>query len=242
MSELLDRLRGVVGAANLLAGGDLGTWEVDWRKRWRGRALAVARPGSTAEVAQVVRLCAEHGTAIVPQGGNTGLVGGSVPDDSGRQLVLSLARLDRVRGFDAANMTMTVEAGCVLQRAQQVAADGLLSPSASAPKAAAPRGTRHQRGGTQVLRYGNAREQCLGRGGDRRRRGLGRPHRAAQGQHRLRPARPDDRQRGHARDHHRGDDEAATAAGRPADGAGHPADARCRGPLLSLAHAMLGLD
>ncbi len=62
VSELLDRLRGVVGAANLLAGGDLGTWEVDWRKRWRGRALAVARPGSTAEVAQVVRLCAEHGT------------------------------------------------------------------------------------------------------------------------------------------------------------------------------------
>ena len=150
MSDLLERLRGVVGAAHLLVDGDLGTWEVDWRKRWRGRALAVARPGSTAEVAQVVRLCAEHGTAIVPQGGNTGLVGGSVPDDSGRQLVLSLARLDRVRGLDAANMTMTVEAGCVLQRAQ---AEGSCTIGGNLATNA---------GGTQVLRYGNAREQCLG--------------------------------------------------------------------------------
>ena len=165
MSDLLERLRGVVGAAHLLVDGDLGTWEVDWRKRWRGRALAVARPGSTAEVAQVVRLCAEHGTAIVPQGGNTGLVGGSVPDDSGRQLVLSLARLDRVRGLDAANMTMTVEAGCVLQRAQQAAADAglLLALSLGAEGSCTIGGNlATNAGGTQVLRYGNAREQCLG--------------------------------------------------------------------------------
>jgi len=165
VSELLHRLRGVVGAANLLSGSDLGTWEVDWRKRWRGRALAVARPGSTAEVAQVVRLCAEDGTAIVPQGGNTGLVGGSVPDDSGRQLVLSLARLDRVRGLDAANMTMTVEAGCVLQHAQQAAADAglLLALSLGAEGSCTIGGNlATNAGGTQVLRYGNAREQCLG--------------------------------------------------------------------------------
>jgi len=165
MSDLVERLRGVVGAANLLAGGDLSAWEVDWRKRWRGRALAVARPGSTAEVAQVVRLCAEHGTSIVPQGGNTGLVGGSVPDDSGRQLVLSLARLDKVRGLDPANMTMTVEAGCVLQRAQEAAADAglLLALSLGAEGSCTIGGNLSTNaGGTQVLRYGNAREQCLG--------------------------------------------------------------------------------
>ena len=165
MSDLLARLRDVVGAANLLAEGDLSTWEVDWRKRWRGKALAVARPGSTAEVAQVVRLCAEHGTPIVAQGGNTGLVGGSVPDASGRQLVLSLTRLDRVRGIDAANMTMTVEAGCVLQRAQQAAADAglLLALSLGAEGSCTIGGNlATNAGGTQVLRYGNAREQCLG--------------------------------------------------------------------------------
>jgi FAD/FMN-containing dehydrogenase len=165
MSDLLERLRGVVGAANVLAGGDLSAWEVDWRKRWRGRALAVVRPGSTAEVAQVVRACAEHGTTIVPQGGNTGLVGGSVPDDSGRQLVLSLARLDKVRGLDAANMTMTVEAGCVLQRAQEAAADAglLLALSLGAEGSCTIGGNlATNAGGTQVLRYGNAREQCLG--------------------------------------------------------------------------------
>ena len=131
----------------------------------RGKALAVARPGTTAEVAQVVRLCAEHGTPIVPQGGNTGLVGGSVPDASGRQLVLSLARLDRVRGIDAANMTMTVEAGCVLQRAQQAAAEAglLLALSLGAEGSCTIGGNlATNAGGTQVLRYGNAREQCLG--------------------------------------------------------------------------------
>jgi FAD/FMN-containing dehydrogenase len=165
MTDLLERLRRVVGEANLLAGGDLSAWEVDWRKRWRGRALAVARPGSTDEVAQVVRLCAEHGTTIVPQGGNTGLVGGSVPDDSGRQLLLSLARLDKVRGIDAANMTMTVQAGCVLQRAQEAAADAglLLALSLGAEGSCTIGGNLSTNaGGTQVLRYGNAREQCLG--------------------------------------------------------------------------------
>jgi FAD/FMN-containing dehydrogenase len=165
MTDLLERLRSVVGEANLLANGDLSAWEVDWRKRWRGRALAVARPGSTDEVAQVVRLCAEHGTTIVPQGGNTGLVGGSVPDDSGRQLLLSLARLDKVRGIDAANMTMTVEAGCVLQRAQEAAADAglLLALSLGAEGSCTIGGNLSTNaGGTQVLRYGNAREQCLG--------------------------------------------------------------------------------
>ena len=123
----------------MLTEGDLSAYEVDWRKRYHGRALAVVRPGTTAEVAAVVRACAAHGAAIVPQGGNTGLVGGSVPDASGTQVVLSLARMNRIRAVDAANLTLTVEAGCVLQDVQEAAAAGAACCSRSAwpPKAAA---------------------------------------------------------------------------------------------------------
>ncbi len=163
--SLLDRLREVVGAANLLSEGDLSAWEVDWRKRYRGRALAVVRPASTDEVAAVVRVCAEHGESIVAQGGNTGLVGGSGPDASGTQVVLSTARLDRIRVIDAANLTMTVEAGCVLQRVQEAAArEGLLFALSLAAEGSCTIGGNlaTNAGGTQVLRYGNAREQCLG--------------------------------------------------------------------------------
>jgi FAD/FMN-containing dehydrogenase len=149
----------------VLSGGDLSAWEVDWRKRAQGRALAVVRPASTAEVAAVVRACAAHGTSIVPQGGNTGLVGGSTPDSSGAQIVLSLARMNRIRAIDAANLTMTVDAGCVLQTAQEAAsADGLLFALSLAAEGSCTIGGNlaTNAGGTQVLRYGNARELCLG--------------------------------------------------------------------------------
>ncbi len=163
--SLLEKLRDVVGAANVLREGDLSAWEVDWRKRYRGRALAVVRPASTDEVAAVVRLCAGHGTSIVAQGGNTGLVGGSGPDASGTQVVLSTARLDRIRAVDTTNLTMTVEAGCVLQRVQEAAArEGLLFALSLAAEGSCTIGGNlaTNAGGTQVLRYGNAREQCLG--------------------------------------------------------------------------------
>ena len=163
--SLLDRLREAIGVAHVLSGDGLAGYEIDWRKRFAGKALAVARPGSTAEVAQVVRLCAGHGASIVAQGGNTGLVGGSVPDASGAQVVLSLARLDRVRGIDAANLAMTVEAGCVLQRVQEAAAGaGLLFALSLAAEGSCTIGGNlaTNAGGTQVLRYGNARELCLG--------------------------------------------------------------------------------
>ncbi len=165
MSRLLARLRDAVGAANVLSEGDLSAWEIDWRKRYTGRALAVVRPASTAEVATVVRLCAEEATSIVAQGGNTGLVGGSVPDASGRQVILSLTRLDRVRAVDAANLTMTVEAGCVLQRVQEAAErEGLMFALSLAAEGSCTIGGNlaTNAGGTQVLRYGNARELCLG--------------------------------------------------------------------------------
>ena len=165
MSSLLDALTAAAGGANVLTDGDLSAWEVDWRKRYRGRALAVVRPSSTAEVAAVLRACAAHGASVVPQGGNTGLVGGGVPDASGNQVLLSLTRLNRVRAFDAANLSMTVEAGCVLQSVQEAAAaQGLLFPLSLAAEGSCTIGGNlaTNAGGTQVLRYGNARELCLG--------------------------------------------------------------------------------
>lgn len=162
---LLEALRAAVGPAHVLTEGDLTAYELDWRRRYRGKALAVVRPGSTDEVAAVVRACAAHRTSIVPQGGNTGLVGGSVPDASGRQVVLSLQRLHHVRSIDPANLTMTVEAGCVLQAAQEAAAQqGLLLPLSLAAEGSCTIGGNlaTNAGGTQVLRYGNARELCLG--------------------------------------------------------------------------------
>jgi FAD/FMN-containing dehydrogenase len=165
LSALLDALRNEVGAANVLTDGDLSAYELDWRKRYRGKALAVVRPGTPGEVAAVVRACAAHGSALVPQGGNTGLVGASVPDASGTQVLLSLTRLNRVREIDAANLTMTVEAGCVLQAVQEAAdAQSLLFPLSLAAEGSCTIGGNlaTNAGGTQVLRYGNARDLCLG--------------------------------------------------------------------------------
>ncbi|WP_457426670.1 FAD-binding oxidoreductase [Roseateles sp. P5_E7] len=165
MNALLDALRERLGEAGLLVGGDLAAYENDWRKRYVGHALAVARPASTEEVAAVMRLCHEHRVAVVPQGGNTGLVGGSTPDDSGRQLVLSLSRMKRVRGIDVANASLTAEAGCVLAVVQAAAAGaGLLFPLSLAAEGSCTLGGNlaTNAGGTQVLRYGNARELCLG--------------------------------------------------------------------------------
>ena len=118
--ELLQTLRAVVGASHVLSDGDLSAYELDWRGRERGKALAVVRPATTAEVAAVVQACAAAGVAMVPQGGNTGMVVGSTPDASGQQVVISLGRMNAVRVLDADNLTITVEAGCVLQNLQTV--------------------------------------------------------------------------------------------------------------------------
>ena len=163
--SLVDALRGAVGATHVIVDGDRSTWELDWRKRFRGRSLAVVRPGSTAEVAAVVALCREHGASIVAQGGNTGLVGGSVPDESGSQVLLSTARLNRIRSVDRSNLTLVAEAGCVLQTVQQEAgAHGLMFALSLAAEGSCTIGGNlaTNAGGTQVLRYGNARELCLG--------------------------------------------------------------------------------
>jgi len=165
---VLDRLRRIVGPAHVLTeqdDGDLSAWTLDWRRRYRGRALAVVRPGNTEEVAAVLAMASELGVAVVPQGGNTGLVGGGVPDASGTQMLLSMQRLNRIRGIDAANLTLTAEAGCILQAVQQAAeAAGLMFPLSLAAEGSCTIGGNlaTNAGGTQVLRWGNARELCLG--------------------------------------------------------------------------------
>jgi FAD/FMN-containing dehydrogenase len=163
--QILDKLAQAVGGKHVLTEGDLSAHEHDWRKRYQGRALAVVRPASTEEVTRVLGLCAQARVSVVPQGGNTGLVGGSVPDATGRQVLLHLGRLNRVREVDTANLTLTAEAGCVLQQVQEAAAaHGLLFPLSMASEGSCTIGGNlaSNAGGTQVLRYGNARELCLG--------------------------------------------------------------------------------
>ncbi len=165
LPELLTNLRDAVGHAHVLTEGDLSVFEQDWRKRTRGKALAVVRPGSTAEVAAVVKACAQAGVSIVPQGGNTGLVVGSIPDDSGTQVLLSLQRMNAVRHIDGANLAITVEAGCVLQNLQHAAEQaGFLFPLSLGSEGSCTIGGNlgTNAGGTQVVRYGNTRELCLG--------------------------------------------------------------------------------
>jgi len=161
----LDAMRSIVGVSNVLTGADAQAYETDWRERYRGRTLAVLRPGSTDEVAAIVRHCAQAAIPVVPQGGNTGLCGGATPDDSGRAVVLSLQRMNRVRGIDTDNDTMEVEAGCVLQAVQQAARDaGRLFPLSLAAEGSCTIGGNlaTNAGGTQVLRYGNMRDLTLG--------------------------------------------------------------------------------
>ncbi|NML84323.1 FAD-binding oxidoreductase [Polaromonas sp.] len=163
--DFLQTLAQITGQANLLTGGDLSAYTQDWRKRAHGKALAVARPGNTAEVAAIVKACAAAGVSLVPQGGNTGLAVGSVPDESGTQVVLSLQRMNAVRAMDAANLTVTVEAGCILQNLQDAAEKaGFLFPLSLAAEGSCTIGGNlaTNAGGTQVVRYGNARDLCLG--------------------------------------------------------------------------------
>ena len=166
MRSLIDDIRAIVGPAGLIASPqEFGPYATDWRKRYVGRPAAVVKPASTAEVAEVVRACADSRTAIVPQGGNTGLCGAATPDASGSQIVLNLSRMNRVRAIDARNNTMTVDAGCVLAKLQKTAEEaGRLFPLSLAAEGSCEIGGNlsTNAGGTAVLRYGNARELVLG--------------------------------------------------------------------------------
>ena len=162
----IDELRRLVGAQGVLdQTQDLAPFLTDWRGRYTGRAAAVVQPGSTQQTAQVVQLCASRGIPIVPQGGNTGLVGGATPDTTGNAVVLSTRRLNRVRQVDTTNDTITVEAGCLLQHVQEAAlAQHRLFPLSLASQGSCTIGGNlaTNAGGTQVLRYGNARDLALG--------------------------------------------------------------------------------
>jgi FAD/FMN-containing dehydrogenase len=169
MKHLLEHFRQICGTANVLThedpNTDLSAWERDWRKRAQGLALAVVRPANVQEVSEIVKACAKANVSIVPQGGNTGLAVGSIPDGSGQQVVLSLQRMNKIRSLDPANLTVIAEAGCILQQVQtHVEEAGYLFPLSLAAEGSCTLGGNlgTNAGGTQVVRFGNTRELCLG--------------------------------------------------------------------------------
>lgn len=165
---------GPLGALQALLGPDVAApvptdfaqrYLIDHRRLYQGRALALLRPRETAQVAQLLRWCHQQRVGVVPQGGNTSYCGGATPDDSGRQVVLSLERMNRIRRLDAADWSMTAEAGCVLANLQQAAAsiDRLLPLSLGSEGSCQLGGNLSTNaGGTNVLRYGMARDLVLG--------------------------------------------------------------------------------
>ncbi|MFA7279247.1 MAG: FAD-binding oxidoreductase [Sterolibacterium sp.] len=169
-SQLIDALTAVVGVTHVLRNDDdMAPFLTDWRGRYTSQALCVVRPGNTEEVSRVVSACAAAGVAIVPQGGNTGLVGGATPCSPAShpkgEVLVSLTRLNRIRAIDPDNNTMTVEAGCILQRVQEAAAAaGRLFPLSLAAEGTATIGGNlsTNAGGVQVLRYGTMRDLTLG--------------------------------------------------------------------------------
>jgi FAD/FMN-containing dehydrogenase len=166
MNQFLEHCRSAIGAIHVVTEPlDMAAFLTDWRRRFTGKALAVLKPASTDEVAALVRLCNQFTVALVPQGGNTGLVLGSVPDQSGTAVVLSLLRLNQIRAVDNVNNTLTVEAGCILQNIQRAASEvDRLFPLSLAAEGSCTIGGNlaTNAGGTAVLRYGTMRELCLG--------------------------------------------------------------------------------
>ncbi|MDE2599763.1 MAG: FAD-binding oxidoreductase [Rhodocyclaceae bacterium] len=164
MVRLIEALSAIVGAEHVLkTAADMAPYLDDWRRRYHGSAQCVVRPGSTHETAAVVAACAAAGVGIVPQGGNTGLVGGGIPREN--DVLISLARLNRIRAVDADNNTITVEAGVILQQVQEAAEKAnRLFPLSLASEGSASIGGNisTNAGGVQVLRYGNMRDLVLG--------------------------------------------------------------------------------
>ncbi len=165
-ASILERIGAIVGQQGLLTDPqDLEPYLGDWRGFFRGVAPAVVRPATTDQVAAVVRVCAETGTAVVPQGGNTGMSGGATPPAAGGAILLQLGRMNRILALDALNNTITVEAGCILANVQQAARDaGRLFPLSLGAEGSCQIGGNlaTNAGGINVLRYGNARDLTLG--------------------------------------------------------------------------------
>lgn len=163
--SVIARLQELLGPQGVVSNpAELEPYVVDWRGVYHGSAAAVARPASTAETAEVVRICAETRTPLVPQGGNTGMCGASVPCGAD-QIVLSLARMNKVLSVDPLNNTLTAQAGCVLATIQQTAADvDRLFPLSLGAEGSCQIGGNlsTNAGGVNVLRYGNTRDLVLG--------------------------------------------------------------------------------
>ena len=163
---LLDRFAAIVGAAHALRDPSaIAPYLAEPRDRFHGRSPLVLKPGSVAEVSAIVALASEARTGIVPQGGNTGVVGGQIPSAKGDEIVVSLSRLNRVRGVDADSYSMTLDAGVILADAQKAAADaGRLLPLSLASEGSCQIGGNisTNAGGTGVLAYGNTRDLVLG--------------------------------------------------------------------------------
>lgn len=164
--DFLSEAAALLGPRGLTSDPDLvGPWLTDWRGRYTGRALAMASPADSAELAALVRLCARHGVPIVPQGGNSGMCGGATPDESGTALLLSLRRMDAIRTIDPAARQATCEAGVILEHLHHAAADrDLRFPLSLGGKGSATVGglISTNAGGTQVLRHGSMRALVLG--------------------------------------------------------------------------------
>lgn len=164
-ADLMDALQAALGRGGVLTGADAEPFATDWRGLYRGRTAALLRPAKVDDVVAAVRLCAQAGVAIVPQGGNTSMVGGATPHEDGSQIVLTLSRMNRVRDVDVSDMTMTVEAGVTLLAAQQAADDaGCSLPLSISSEGSAQIGgvLATNAGGNMTLRHGNARDLVLG--------------------------------------------------------------------------------
>ena len=164
--KFLEQLRQIIGQQYVLtADHDKEPYLTDWRKRYTGKACAVVLPRTSSEIAAIVQLCAGNNICIVPQGGHTGFCGGATPDLSGNQIVLNFKRMNSILDIDEANQTITVEAGCILQNIQEAAAaKGFLFPLSLGAEGSCMIGGNlaTNAGGTNVLRYGNTRDLCLG--------------------------------------------------------------------------------
>ena len=165
-AEIIAALHAIVGDAGLKTGDtDTESFLTDWHGQYRGRSLAVVMPETTEQVSQVMALADAHDIVVVPQGGNTGFMGGATPDDAGNSILLSLRRMNRIREIDATNMSMTVEAGCVLQTLHDTTEkQGLYFPLNLAAKGSCTIGGNlgTNAGGLNVVRYGTTRELTLG--------------------------------------------------------------------------------
>jgi FAD/FMN-containing dehydrogenase len=166
LESVLARFAGIVGPAHIVTdAAEMQPYLVEWRGYYQGRSPAVLKPGSAAEIAAILKVANETNTPIVPQGGNTGLVGGQIPDESGREVIVSLERLNRIRAIHPEAGTMVAEAGVVLERVQEAAAEvDMLFPLSLGAQGSARIGGNisTNAGGTGVLAYGNTRSLVLG--------------------------------------------------------------------------------